>query len=49
LATPYVQTTLNFCAHVTEDAEMRSSAQWKAFTAGWRTVGDEADAIGPRA
>jgi hypothetical protein len=22
--------------HVTEDAEMRSVAEWKTFTAGWR-------------
>ena len=29
-----VQTTLNVYAHVTEDAEMRTVAQWKAFTAG---------------
>jgi site-specific recombinase XerD len=40
-----VQTTLNLYAHVTEDAQMRSAAQWKAFTAGWRTAGDIA-AIG---
>jgi integrase len=31
-----VQTTLNAYAHVSEDAEMRSVAQWKAFVAGWR-------------
>lgn len=31
-----VQTTLNTYAHVTEDAEMRAAADWKAFTAGWR-------------
>ncbi len=31
-----VQTTLNTYAHVTEDAEMRTVAPWKAFTAGWR-------------
>jgi integrase len=31
-----VQTTLNTYAHVTEDAQMRAVAQWKAFTAGWR-------------
>jgi site-specific recombinase XerD len=31
-----VQTTLNAYAHVTEDAEMRSVAEWKTFTAGWR-------------
>ncbi len=40
-----VQTTLNLYAHVTEDAEMRTVAQWKAFTAGWRTDSDSA-AIG---
>jgi site-specific recombinase XerD len=38
-----VQTTLNLYAHVTEDAEMRSAAQWKAFTAGWRTAGETAE------
>jgi len=43
-----VQTTLNLYAHVTEDAEMRSAAQWKAFTAGWRTAGEDANAIGAR-
>lgn len=31
-----VQTTLNTYAHVTEDAQMRALADWKAFTAGWR-------------
>jgi integrase len=31
-----VQTTLNTYAHVSEDAEMRALADWKAFTAGWR-------------
>ena len=29
-------------AHVTEDAEMRAAADWKAFTAGWR-VGAHCD------
>jgi integrase len=43
-----VQTTLNLYAHVTEDAEMRSAAQWKAFTAGWRTAGEDANTIRPR-
>jgi integrase len=33
-----VQTTLNTYAHVTEDAEMRAAADWKAFTAGWRST-----------
>ena len=37
-----VQTTLNTYAHVTEDAEMRAVADWKAFTAGWR-VGAHCD------
>jgi len=31
-----VQTTLNTYAHVSEDAEMRALADWKAFTASWR-------------
>ncbi len=31
-----VQTTLNTYAHVTEDVEMRTVAQWKALAAGWR-------------
>jgi integrase len=38
-----VQTTLNTYAHVSEDAQMRALADWKAFTAGWR-VGGGADA-----
>jgi site-specific recombinase XerD len=42
-----VQTTLNTYAHVTEDAEMRAVAGWKAFTAGWRAVGPEAELAGP--
>jgi integrase len=33
-----VQTTLNLYAHVTDDADMRAVAEWKAFTAGWRTA-----------
>jgi integrase len=33
-----VQTTLELYAHVTEDADMRSVAEWRAFTAGWRAV-----------
>ena len=32
-----MQTTLTTYAHVTEDAEMRAAADWRAFTAGWRT------------
>lgn len=42
-----VQTTLNTYAHVTEDAEMRSAADWKAFTAGWRTRTSVAGQTGP--
>lgn len=41
-----IQTTLNSYAHVTEDAEMRTVAQWKAFTAGWRTASDAAPGAG---
>ena len=33
-----VQTTLELYAHVTEDADIRSVAEWRAFTAGWRAV-----------
>ena len=33
-----VQTTLELYAHVTEDADLRSVAEWRAFTAGWRAV-----------
>jgi len=41
-----VQTTLELYAHVTEDADLRSVAEWRAFTAGWRTVrlGEQAGA-----
>lgn len=42
-----VQTTLNTYAHVTEDAEMRAAADWKAFTAGWRTLAPDAGQNGP--
>jgi len=41
-----VQTTLNTYAHVTEDAEMRAVADWKAFTAGWRVGAHCAERIG---
>ena len=41
-----VQTTLNTYAHVTEDAEMRTVAQWKAFTAGWRIGAHAHEQIG---
>lgn len=44
-----IQTTLNTYAHVSEDAEMRALADWKAFTAGWRIGTDESPnrLIGP--
>ena len=42
-----VQTTLNTYAHVTEDAEMRAVAQWKAFAAGWRIGAHGHEQIGP--
>jgi integrase len=32
-----VQTTQNLYAWVTEDAELRALADWRAFTEGWRT------------
>jgi integrase len=31
-----VQTTQDLYAHVTDDADMRAVAGWRAFTAGWR-------------
>jgi integrase len=40
-----VQTTLETYAHVTEEAEMRQVAEWRALAARWRTgaaVGDPA-------
>ena len=33
-----VQTTLELYAHVTQDADMRSVAEWRAFAGGWRTA-----------
>jgi integrase len=33
-----VQTTQDLYAHVTEDADMRTVAEWRAFTVGWRAV-----------
>ncbi|MFE2849483.1 tyrosine-type recombinase/integrase [Streptomyces scopuliridis] len=42
-----VQTTLNTYAHVTEDAELRAVADWKALTARWRASIEAAEAIGP--
>lgn len=41
-----VQTTLNTYAHVTEDAEMRAVAEWKAFTVGWRIGAHGGEQIG---
>jgi hypothetical protein len=32
-----VQTTLEIYAHVTEEAEMRQIAEWRALAARWRT------------
>ena len=43
-----VQTTLNTYAHVTEDAQMRAVAQWKAFAAGWRIGAHGHEQIGSR-
>jgi site-specific recombinase XerD len=42
-----VQTTLSTYAHVTEDAEMRAAADWKAFTTGWPTLAHDAGQTGP--
>lgn len=36
-----VQTTLSTYGWVTEDAAMRSLAEWKNFTAGWRGISDD--------
>ena len=36
-----VQTTLDLYAHVTDDADMRAVAEWRAFTAGWRPAGGQ--------
>ena len=41
-----VQTTLELYAHVTEDADMRAVAEWRAFTAGWRAASGEQDGLG---
>ena len=32
-----MQTTLETYAHVTEEAEMRQLAEWRALAARWRT------------
>lgn len=42
-----VQTTLNIYAHVTEDAELRAVAGWKALTTRWRTTVEGIGQIGP--
>jgi integrase len=31
-----IQTTLNLYGWVTEDAELRTLADWRSFSAGWR-------------
>ena len=36
-----VQTTLDLYAHVTDNADMRAVAGWRAFTAGWRPGGGQ--------
>ena len=41
-----VQTTLELYAHVTEDADMRAVAEWRAFTAGWRAAAGGQDGPG---
>jgi integrase len=40
-----VQTTLDLYAHVTEDTDMRTVAEWRAFTAGWRAAVPESPAM----
>jgi len=37
-----VQTTLNVYGHVTEDAELRAAADWKALTARWLAASPDA-------
>ena len=43
-----MQTTLNIYGHVTDDAEMRAVAEWKAFTAGWPAASAQAGQAGLR-
>jgi integrase/recombinase XerD len=38
-----IQTTLNLYGWVTEDAELRTLADWRAFCAGWRGWETSAD------
>ena len=42
-----VQTTLETYAHVTEEAEMREVAEWRALAARWRTGVAAAEQAGP--
>ncbi len=41
-----VQTTLNVYGHVTEDAELRAAADWKAVTAGWLAASPQGGGAG---
>jgi len=41
-----VQTTLETYAHVTEEAEMRQLAEWRALAARWRTGADAGELAG---
>jgi site-specific recombinase XerD len=41
-----VQTTLELYAHVTEDADMRSVAEWRALAAGGRTAAAGQNGLG---
>ena len=41
-----VQTTLNVYGHVTEDAELRAAADWKALTARWLAASPEDEGRG---
>jgi integrase/recombinase XerD len=38
----HVQTTLELYGWVTEEAELRSVAEWRRFADGWRTAADNA-------
>jgi integrase len=42
-----VQTTLETYAHVTEEAEMREVAEWRALAARWRTGAVAGEQTGP--
>ncbi len=41
-----VQTTLETYAHVTEEAEMRQLAEWRALAARWRIGADAGELAG---